>query len=379
MGTVCYSVCGEGRGHATRVLAVVEGLRLRRHRVTVLAPGNAWDFLSRAYEGTDVRVLRIPGLRFQYDASHRVHRMATFVHGLQFLAMSPPRVDRIVRLLGEERPDLAVTDFEPFLPRAAPRAGVPLVSVDHQHFLLVNDLSSLPGRLRRRAAAMALIVRVYCPRAHHRVVSSFYAPPLKPGWKNVTQAGVFLRRSLLEAQPQNLGYLVAYLRRAVPANVVETLRSCGREVRIYGLGERAREGSLVYRPVSEQGFVDDLAGCDGLVSTAGNQLLGEAQHLGKPVLAFPEAKNFEQEINAHFLSASGTGLWRPIQELGRDDIGEFLERLPDLRVGIDHRKAAGNAVVHRMLERFLPPTKAPGASERDPKRRLRPALSPTGA
>jgi uncharacterized protein (TIGR00661 family) len=347
--------------------------------VTVLAPGDAWELLTAAFRGSDVRVIKMPGLRFQYDSRHRVNRAATLAHGLQFLAASPRRVERVVRWLEEEEPDLVVTDFEPLLPRAAAKAKVPLIGVDHQHFLVVNDLSALPGRLRRRAAAMGLIVRMYCPRAAHRVVSSFYAPPVKAGWSDVTQVGVLLRRSILEAVPEAGDYLVAYLRRAVPHNVLEALRSCGREVRVYGLGERPREGRVLFRPISEAGFVTDLAGCAGLVSTAGNQLLGEAQHLGKPVLAFPEAKNFEQEINALFLERSGAGLWRPVQQLTAADVGELLERLPELRAAIDRDGAAGNAAVEGALERFLPAPTAVVQTVRDRRRHLRPALSPTGA
>ena len=44
-----------------------------------------------------------------------------------------------------------------------------------------------------------------------------------------------------------------------------------------------------------------------VVSTAGNQLVGEALYLGKPVLVMPERVNFEQAINAHYLEQSGAG------------------------------------------------------------------------
>ena len=61
MGKVFYSVGGEGRGHATRVRALVENLRVR-HDVTIFAPAHAYDLLAPAYERTAVRVERIPGM-----------------------------------------------------------------------------------------------------------------------------------------------------------------------------------------------------------------------------------------------------------------------------------------------------------------------------
>ena len=150
-------------------------------------------------------------------------------------------------------------------------------------------------------------------------------------------------------------------------------------MRVYGLGEIPADGRLRFRPVSDHEFIRDLASCAGLVSTAGNQLIGEAQHLGKPVLAFPEAKNSEQEINAHFLDASGAGMRRPVHELSVTDVWQFLERLPQLRSNIDRRAAAGNAAVKKTLERFLPVPKTVPRASREHRRSLQPVLSHSGA
>lgn len=64
--------------------------------------------------------------------------------------------------IDKETPDLVITDFEPALPRAARQAGIPFISLDHQHFLLVSDLSKLPTDLQRHAFFMAQIVKGYC-------------------------------------------------------------------------------------------------------------------------------------------------------------------------------------------------------------------------
>jgi UDP:flavonoid glycosyltransferase YjiC (YdhE family) len=60
------------------------------------------------------------------------------------------------------------------------------------------------------------------------------------------------------------------------------------------------------------------------VCTAGNQLVGEALHFGKPVLACPEVGNREQEINARLLAASGAGCWMPFDRLDERALREFL-------------------------------------------------------
>lgn len=52
---------------------------------------------------------------------------------------------------------------------------------------------------------------------------------------------------------------------------------------------RGRIDNLEFRPPGNAEFIRDLAACRAVLSTAGNQLIGEAIHFRKPVLALPEA------------------------------------------------------------------------------------------
>ena len=49
-------------------------------------------------------------------------------------------------------------------------------------------------------------------------------------------------------------------------------------------GLRARTGvDIEYRPLSNTQFVADLSSCRAVFATAGNQLISEAMHFGKPL------------------------------------------------------------------------------------------------
>ena len=244
---------------------MVELLR-GEHQITVLAPGDAFEFLAPLYQSSDVRVREIPGLRFRYRDTGRLDSLRTAGGAARYLRGLPRLIGEIEELLTTEAFDLAITDFEPGLPRAARRCRVPLLSVSHQHFLLTYDLRCLPRSLRLHAAYMRWIVRAYYSGQTHTVVSSFYFPPLRPGCQNVTQVGVLLRPELREAAP-------------VPG--------------------------------------------DYLVATAGNQLVGETLFLGKPCFGMPEAGNFEQYINAHFLGQTGAGRWMGLEQVVPKALQEF--------------------------------------------------------
>lgn len=154
-------------------------------------------------------------------ATGRVDPLGTAAGAARYVRGLPRLVRTVEDLLEEEAFDLAITDFEPSLPRAAQRRRVPLLSVSHQHFLLSYDLRCLPWGLRLRAAYMRWIVRAYYSNQAHTVVSSFYFPPLRAGCRNVTQVGVLLRPELRRATPEREDYFVAYLRRFAPPRVLE--------------------------------------------------------------------------------------------------------------------------------------------------------------
>jgi len=356
MGTIFYSVSGEGRGHATRVKAIVDEL-YSRHRVVIYAPDMAFDFLSQAYQQTDVQVRRIPGLSFHYTARRHLNPAKTLWQNAVSAVGFPGVIQRLQRDIDAERPDVAITDFEPLLPRAAKCCGLPFISLNHQHFLLTYDLVSLPRYLRILAALMSGVVGAYYRHQAHTIVSSFYFPPLRPECHNVEQIGVLLRPEILQAKPEQGGHIVAYLRRSVPMNVYDALAECGCETHIYGLGARPARGSLRFFEVDAYRFVEDLAASRALISTAGNQLVGEALYLRKPVLAMPERGNYEQHINAHFLEQCGGGMTCSMDTFSGLTARRFLKTFREPLTSVNRERLYGNPAALHIIERYLQPSR----------------------
>lgn len=358
MSTIFYSLSGEGRGHATRVRAVVEQLR-KQHRVVIYAPGHAYELLSPVYEDTKVDVRPIPGLVFHYKncpvtGRRQLDTLKTGIEGLNYIAGYAELSRRLQDDIEADPPDLVITDFEPSLPRAARKAGIPFISLDHQHFLLVSDLSKLPTDLQQHAFFMAQVVRGYYQGQVQTVVSSFYFPPLKTNAQDVSQIGVLLRDEILHASPEHGNHILVYLRRFGSPEVFRALEACGCEVRIYGLGKQCSTGRLKFCEIDMHRFVEDLATCKALISTAGNQLIGEALYLEKPVLAMPEYCNHEQRINGHFLQDSGAGMTVGMEQMRPLYTRYFMEHCEKFRSRIDRQNIQGNATAFNIINQHLP-------------------------
>jgi len=352
MATIAYGVAGEGRGHAGRALSLIETLS-RNHRVVVYTSGQARTLMEPVLRACGVELRRAPEVRFAYGRGQRVDYPRTLFQNLPLLRQLDPVSDAYARELARLGPDLVVTDFEPILPRAADRVGVPYVSVDHQHFLVTSDLRHLPLPLQLHAAFMGRFVHAFYDTQQETIVSSFFRTQPSGKIPHVTQVGVMLRDDVVHAVPEDRGHLVAYLRREASAEVLRPLLACRHPVVVYGLGARLPMGNLRFREIDAVRFVEDLATATALVTTAGNQLVGEALYLGKPVLAMSEPGNMEQRIHAHLLEEMGAGVGCGMESLSVPILQGFLEGLDVYRSRIDRAALHGNPVVLARLEARL--------------------------
>lgn len=341
MATIAMSCCGEGRGHAARMAALTDELRAHGHQILLFAPGDAFELLAPKYERSSVRVRAISGLRFAYDRQGRVRLIQSLFRNLPFLVSLPVRIRRLVGRLKAAAVDLVITDFEPILPRAAKQANIPFVTVDHQSFLYQGDLKELPWGLRVRGALMAPFTRAHYPKgARAAAVSGFFQPRLLPSPVPTKTTGILLRSEVRDLKPTIENHLVAYFRRTAPDELLQALATHTQQpVHIYGLGIQPDRDHLKFFPVSNQSFLADLGSCRALITTAGNQLIGEALHLGKPVFGLPEKGNWEQQLNAWFLESSGQGTTLRSGESVEDALQRFLQDIPRMTEG--NRTTAG--------------------------------------
>ena len=356
MARIAISVCGEGRGHASRIATLVESL-VEDHDILIYTSGDAISCLRTrlSKQSSRVDIQEIPGIVFQYTNGY-LDMMRSVAAGLEYQARQlGPLVDRMIRELEVFGADLAITDFEPALPRAASRKNIPLISVDHQHFLLAYDLDALPWSLQWNAWFMSHAVWLYVAEATDTVVSAFFRPPLRRGWEHVLQVGPLLRSSISHAEPREGGYILSYLRRHTPFSAIEALADCGMPVKVYGLGDRDHVGAVSFHAVDEKNFVEDLIHCSSVIASAGNQLIGESLHLGKPLMVLPERAHAEQMMNGHFLSSMGCGKFIPVEDLAREHVKDFIsdenqfkQALAPLVGHLDGTRSVLKVIQHRL-------------------------------
>jgi uncharacterized protein (TIGR00661 family) len=359
---IVYGVFGYGRGHTTRALAVLPQLE-RRHQVLLFAGGMAYDMLSRERE-----VFRVPQLSYHYDRGGNLSVGKTLRSNLGHAAdvmLGGAGLGAAIARMRDFAPDVAICDVDPWTHRAAAELRVPRISFDH-YGILAYCRPPIPATDRLRHARDVFAYRLFTGHPQRIVVSSFYdAPATRPGVRCI---GPLLRESVYDVRPARGEHLLAYFNQPAlfTARVEEALAALGLPIVIYGTARVGRVGNLDFRAPADREFLDDLARCRAVVGTAGNQLVGEAIFLGKPLLVMPES-SVEQRVNAAAVERCGVGMQVAHEALTPQHLHQFIAREPELRAHARAVTRDGRVEALAALEGFAAEL-APRAARRTARR-----------
>jgi uncharacterized protein (TIGR00661 family) len=342
---IAWGVMGYGRGHATRVRSVLPGI-LEHHDVTVFAGGDAYPVLAPL-----VPIVRIPTLGYGYGRGGDVSVLGTFARNtacLSDLLLGGHGLDSTVREFRARGIDMVISDSEAWTHRAAQRLRLPRISFDHVG-VIAWCRPHFPAELWLRGRRDGWAYRQLMGQPDRTLITSFY--PAEPVAKDTRVIGPVLREELRAAQPGVGDYLLAYFNRGrhqYTAALDLALRRLDVPVVVYGTPYRGHADNLEFRPPGNAEFIRDLAGCRAVIGTAGNQLIGEAIHFRKPILALPE-NVFEQQLNAHMVMHMGIGQRARLTTLTVGDVEDFLVGAEACRDRMPEHPANGRAEAVALL------------------------------
>lgn len=321
---IAVSLNGEGSGHATRMTALCGPLS-ERHRVTIWCPRHTRLTMQPRLPRCTFHAM--PYTPTLYDGN-KVRNWATVRANAGLFWRGGRLVRALARKLEALGADAVVADYEPFLPRAARLAGIPSILFNHQ------GVVDLFPKFQPSWFIAWTVNRIMMPVATGRILSSFYDGDI----------GALLRPEIAGRREPPEDFILVYARRGFDEHILPVLdKFPGTRFRVF--------------PSREHDFAQSLAACRGMIAPAGHQLTSEALHLRKPLLAFPQSGQYEQEINARMLERTGWGIHGRLKHTERD-VSRFLELLPrfplrepDPRFNFRFDDSTGEAV--RLLEQKL--------------------------
>ena len=340
MARILYGVSGEGSGHATRSKEILCRLA-RKHKIKVLAYGKSYDFLKDSFD-----VQKIYGLHLYYRDGGGDY-LKTVLSNLRRLPTElGPTTHAVHDLVRVFKPDLVISDFEPASGIVAARHRLPLISLDNQHIFTNCDVK-YPKRFAKEALLNKLVIAAYLPHVSETLITCFYHPKIKK--PNTYLFPPILREKILRQRPSKDDHILVYQTASGDDSIVKTLKDSGLKFVFYGCNKDLRDGNVLHKKFSEDGFIRDLATCRFVIANGGLSLLCEALHLGKPVLSVPIAGQFEQIANAYYLDKLGYGKY--YGKLTAARIKSFEKNLPQYADNLkDYPRADCSAIIERLEE-----------------------------
>ena len=317
---VLYGICGEGFGHSVRAKSLIERLE-DKAVVHVLSSHDGYDFFARL---NYPRLHRIDGILFA-KRGHSIDWPASAWRCANFIMRGKDHLSRVTGIWDTIRPDLALSDFEPLVPRIALRKGVPVLAIDNQAKLSKCKLLGLPAGLRFYQSIVAPLVDWLVPFQVPRVVSCFHPEFCLPARPVRAIIGPMLRNSITRLKPTDGGFALIYYQEEVGKDLLRVARIIGMRTIVFGGCGHSRDYPEFEFHPHGAGFEESLAACTILIGPAGNQLLGEARFLGKKTICIPIRGQHEQAINAFYMEKSGLGI--ALKNISRmeSQLAEFLK------------------------------------------------------
>jgi uncharacterized protein (TIGR00661 family) len=281
---IFYAVQATGNGHISRAMEILPYLE-RYGQVDI--------FLSGANNSLQLDAsvkYRSKGLSLFYTNGGGLN------YGQIVRKFAPLRIWNEVRDLPVEKYDLVINDFECITSLACAYKKVPSVNFGHQ----ASFVSPKAPRPENKEWMGEWILRNYARATqyiglHFAQYDDFILPPV-------------IKKKILQAEPQDKGYITVYLSSysdAVVRQYLQPLRDFRFQVFSKEVKRPVQDGNILFLPVGANAFNRSLIDCKAIITGAGFETPAEALYLGKKLLVIPIRGQYEQLCNAAALQKMG--------------------------------------------------------------------------
>jgi uncharacterized protein (TIGR00661 family) len=320
---IFYAVQATGNGHISRAMELYPYLREYGTVDFFLSGGNSTLSL-------DVPVkYRSKGMSLYYNCNG----------GLDYWqimkGIKPLRIRREIRELPVNEYDLVINDFDYITAAACASRGVPSVQFGHQ----ASFISANTPRPSTRNRTGEWILKNYAKASryiglHFESYEDFIFTPV-------------VRRDILEAKPEDLGYITVYLPSYCEPQLIRLFEQFSdRRFEIFcgQLSEEKKVNNMRLLPVSREAFSTSMIGCHGLITGGGFETPAEALHLGKKILSVPIRSQYEQQCNAAALEKMGVHCLQQIDNNFQAVVYDWLQNAPIIKK--DYSQSIPQALTH---------------------------------
>ncbi len=324
---IFLAVQGEGRGHMTQAIALSSALRNRGHEIVGATVGTSGmrevpEFFLTAI---GCKVIRLLSPNFITDRNGKgILIRKSIAFNLRKLPAFRRSIKQLKSEIEDSQADVVLNFYEPLvgLLYLLSRQKAIHVAVAHQYLYLHPDFQFPPVN-RFQRSSLVNFTKLTAIGARKLIALSFY-PMERMILKRLWVAAPLLRATVLESNPKEGNYILAYLLNAgYMAEIMEWHRQ-NSKIELHCFtdskevdGELKIDDTLTFHALDGEKFIRYMTRCGGVATTAGFESVCEAIYMGKPVLMVPVAGHFEQWCNSRDAQRAGAGVFAESFELDK--------------------------------------------------------------
>ncbi len=316
---VLFIVQGEGRGHLFQALALKQMMDTGTYILVGVLVGTTKD---RSFpEGfindikAPVTTFLSPALKYNTGAGKGVNMKQTLFLNLKQIPAFAKSLQTIHQTVNRLKPDVIInfyellTGFYCFCYRPV----IPVVSIGHQ-YLMNHPEFVFPEKQTFQKQLLRLNNRMTAFGSVRRLALSFRYMPDCPD-RNLYVIPPLIREEVRAMEVSHGNYILVYLTHPSLQQQIIDWHVGNPDIMIHCFGSFSQEKPLIYysdflvfHQIDSTRYLQMMASCRALATTAGFESVSEAMLFNKPVLMVPVPGHYEQACNAIDGQVAGAGV-----------------------------------------------------------------------
>jgi len=346
---ILYSLSSDGLGHTNRSSVVIDHLLKQKMDITICVGKSttAYKFLKERYPQLKIYTLNKFTLIYK---NNEVKEMHTFLNLFNPIDNPLKNINIITEIIKKEKPDLIISDFEPFSIQVGKLNGIPMISIDHQSILnrtdiefdLENTADYLIGKL---------VTKVLSTDCNKYFIISFYKSKILK--KNTKIFDPLIKNEVINYKPKNKEYILIYYRfsksnfkKKIP--LLEKFKN--EKFIIFGANINKKYKNIEFKKYDPD-LYKFLANSKALICNGGHTLITEAIYYKKPIYTVPVKHQFEQISNSYYIDKLGFG--EKHNTLNYKDLNSFLKNIPKYKQKLKRHKYKDKNVFFKSLDKSI--------------------------
>lgn len=328
-----FVVQGEGRGHITQSITLLDMLQRNGHQVMEILVGQSEMRQLPAFfpEQANVPVYCFPSPNFLKTADNKHFRIfKSIICNLKKKQRKAyfGSVRFIAGRINQVNPDAVINFYELLCGLAYWRykIQVPEICIAHQ-FIFEHSSYIFTHKLNLTQRLLRLYTVLCSLHAQKRIALSF-TPMADDPKKKLLVAPPLLRRRLLSLKPEAQPYILGYILNHGYADEIIQWHRKYPEIAVHVFWDKPNmpdmyvpRQNITFHQLNDRLFLHMLANCTAFFGTAGFESICEALYLNKPVLIVPA--HAEQAMNAVDAARNS-----PVITASSFDLSQLMQNIP---------------------------------------------------